>query len=91
MILFYSYLEYFFRNRKFLRNISECEGSVKYFKGSILPIPETGSSQLNQRILEYKLVDCPLPDFESVAVKRIGKFVIACLNARQNGTLIMGK
>ena len=36
-------------------------------------------------------MDCPLPDFEEVAVKRIGKFIGACLNARQNGTLIMGK
>ena len=54
-------------------------------------MPESASPSLNHRILEYKQMDVTLPDFEDVFVHRVGKFAIACINARQNATLIMGK
>jgi hypothetical protein len=41
--------------------------------------------------VEFKELNVSLPDLEGRLVTRVEKIVIACLNARQDATLVLGK
>ena len=67
---------------------------IVYKKGSILD-PETGGRQ-SSRTTEFKRLKCPLKDLEKTLEgdgskkQRVGAFLIACLNSRQDGTIYLG-
>lgn len=63
---------------------------LSYAPGAVLPCERAGTVGSEQRSIEFKRLDCPFEDIEEPFISRCAPFVIACLNARINGTIYFG-
>ncbi len=80
------------RPRKFLQEVGE-NGDFRYQSGLIFLGGETGASSISQRTREFKeMSGCSdVEEMKEKFVKELTRFSVACLNARQNGTLYFGE
>ena len=77
--------------RKFGQKVSE---NLHYVEGTIMPT-ESGGSTLDDPAREYKLMELKENqdidgEYKRSFIRKAGKFIIACLNKRCNGTMYLG-
>jgi hypothetical protein len=76
--------------RLFLEPAFQNETQIKYVVGKVIR-SETGSMGILDRVIEFKAIQCSqLNTMKDAFEKKVGEFVIGCMNARQNGTMILG-
>ena len=79
------------RTEQIIRPFLHPVGNVSYEKGNYVR-HEIGPSSLCEPSREFKqfFVKGKIEDYEVPFVKKLGKFLIACLNRRCNGTIYFG-
>jgi hypothetical protein len=68
----------------------EDSGELQYEINALLSCETGGVPGCLQRTTEFKRLTCRLNDLEKPFIDRVKVFVIACLNARINGTIYLG-